>query len=140
LNPIPHKLRTSLNDDAFYHKCCLTGKVSKPGVKIDWHHAWKYAGKQLNAEWNIFPIWDKMHNFYGLKEAVHNSKETENFIKYIALLRADVRKLCIEYPKKDWVQEFNYLHRVYEREFYSERYSSISKDFRTLWSISLSKE
>ena len=134
---IPLKLRYELNDDEFYHKCCLTGKKNE---KINWHHTYTYAGKQINEPWSILPIAEKKHNYFGDEDAVHVCKDTEDFVKYLSLLRTDVSKLCIKYPKKNWIQEFNYLHQKYAREFNSDKYSTLSKDLRRLWKISLSKK
>ncbi len=107
---IPKKLREELEDDPYYQKCCLTGMRN---VKIDWHHAWIYK-TQINEKWNIMPIWWRKHNYTGDKDSVHNCLETREYVKYLALLRADLDDLKNRMPKKDWDQEFKVLKNKFK--------------------------
>lgn len=107
MRKIPKKLRNKLSNDPYYNKCCLTGK--RKGLQ--WHHSFKYAGKQINERWNIMPIYYKKHHWYGDKDSVHNLKETEEYVKYLALQRADLDDLEKRYPKKDWKQIYKHLKK-----------------------------
>jgi hypothetical protein len=109
MNPIPHLVRKECEADPYYKKCCLTGKESWE-VKIDWHHAFDYSGTQINEKWAIMPIWWYMHSSNGDEKSVHNSKKTREFVQYLSLLRATPEDLA-KYPKKNWIQIFNYLRQ-----------------------------
>lgn len=110
MNPIPQKLKEEILADDYYKKCCLTGIIND---KIDWHHAWQYAGKQINEKWAIMPIWWRKHAYYGDKDSVHNSLITKEYVQYLSLLRTDISDLKKRMPKKDWEQEFLRLHNKY---------------------------
>ena len=50
---IPTGLRNRMDAKPEYHRCMLTGMAHE---KIDWHHAFLYAGRQVNEEWCIIPL------------------------------------------------------------------------------------
>lgn len=113
MRKIPLELRQELENDPYYRKCCLTG-LSK-NIKIDWHHAWLYAGKQINEKWAIMPVWNRKHNFNGDTDSVHNCNETKEKVKLMSLLRADLDDLAKRYPKKNWSQELEYLNNKFNK-------------------------
>jgi len=102
MNPIPQKLRNEMAADPFYKECCLTGTPAR-FEKVDWHHCWKFAGKQINEKWAIVPVWWYMHSPLGSPESVHNCRMTEIQIKLISLGRATKEDLA-KYPM-DWDKE-----------------------------------
>lgn len=61
MRPIPQTLRADMESDPFYSRCCITGQ-HKTSVKIDWHHNFIYAGRQLNEKWCILPLAKEVHN------------------------------------------------------------------------------
>lgn len=58
MRKIPTELREQLADDPFYKQCALTGRRDE---KIDWHHAFIYAGRQVNERWAIIPLLRSVH-------------------------------------------------------------------------------
>jgi hypothetical protein len=60
MNSIPKKLRAELAADPYYRKCCLTGKTAAE-TKIEWHHGFIWAGKQLQEKWAILPVTEEVH-------------------------------------------------------------------------------
>jgi len=85
MNKIPIKLRKELEKDQYYKKCCLTG-FSR--FKIDWHHCFTFAGRQINEKWNIIPVWDKIHSSQGRPDSIHNCVKTREMAQLVALKRA----------------------------------------------------
>lgn len=77
MRPIPPKLRKELEADPFYKRCCITGSISE---KIDWHHNFIFAGKQVNEKWCILPLANSVH-----EKIVYYKKKCD----LIMLLRAD---------------------------------------------------
>lgn len=61
MRPIPPKLRAEMAADPYYEVCCLTGLKKAPWVKIEWHHAFMYAGRQVNEKWCIVPLEKSFH-------------------------------------------------------------------------------
>jgi hypothetical protein len=60
MNNIPPKLREEMTADPYYSRCCLSGKT-KFETKIEWHHNFIYAGKQVQEKWCILPITEEIH-------------------------------------------------------------------------------
>ena len=76
MRPIPPELRKELEADKFYNRCCITG-LSNKEVKIDWHHNFQFAGRQVNEKWCILPLFQSLH-----KEMSREIKERLNWIMY----------------------------------------------------------
>lgn len=73
MNPIPLKLRKEMASDPFYSRCCITGRTA--GIeKIDFHHNFIFAGRQVNEKWCILPLAASIH------KEVHIYKERLNWI------------------------------------------------------------
>lgn len=117
---LPKKLKQEILADDYYRRCCLTYLDNKD-TKIDWHHAWEYAGKQINEKWAIMPVCWRKHSPLGDEDSVHNCKKTDEYVKYLSLLRADLNDLQRRYPKKDWQREFDYLKSRYEKSEISKK-------------------
>jgi len=86
-------MRAEMDADPFYHKCCITGDRSK----IEWHHVWIYAGKQINEKWAILPVSKYIHDL------VDKNASVRRHLQKISLNRAEPADLA-KYPKKDWHQ------------------------------------
>ena len=52
-SPIPKAIREELSEDPFMKTCVLAGEC---GGRIEWHHAFNYAGKRQNELWAILPV------------------------------------------------------------------------------------
>lgn len=93
MRTIPLKLRQQLASDPFYKKCARADEWCSG--RITWEHAFRYAGKQINALWAIIPLCWFHHMGKGLNKRIN---------QLIALRRATQEDLAL-YPKKDWDQE-----------------------------------
>ena len=60
MRKMPLSLRKELQRDPFYQKCCITGYSNK-FVKIDFHHNFIFAGRQVNEKWCILPLGSLVH-------------------------------------------------------------------------------
>lgn len=65
--------------------------------RIEWHHAWIYAGKQINEEWAIVPACHFHHSMVTKDKAIRQAFETASLIM---ATKADLEM----YPRKDWAQ------------------------------------
>lgn len=102
---IPKRLRELLANDQFYKKCCLTGKTNE---KIDWHHNFNFAGKNLNEKWCILPVCNSIHQYHqGITSKV---KEKLNWIMYN---RANNQTLKRYSKAKDLIKEKERLNKKY---------------------------
>ena len=90
MRPIPPRVRAEMAEDPFYKACCL-GPENCAG-RIEWHHVFIYAGRQVNEKWAIVPACHRHHE----AAAVYN----RDFQK-VALSRATPEDLA-KYPKKNW--------------------------------------
>lgn len=84
--PIPKALRDKMDADPYYHRCCVTGARSGPGIRIEWHHnfrSYAHGNKgRLNEEWCILPLLSSVH-------AKADRREVKEFLDWIMLNRAD---------------------------------------------------
>jgi len=69
MRAIPLKIRTLLSNDPFMEKCCLCG-IS--GVKIEWHQAFIYQGRQQNDPTSILPLCETCHDRANEKSVKEN--------------------------------------------------------------------
>lgn len=60
MRPIPPKLKEDLVHDPWYKRCCITGKTATQG-RIEWHHNFIFAGRQVNEKWCILPLLKRIH-------------------------------------------------------------------------------
>ena len=102
---IPLKLREELATDPYYKKCCLTGTMSE---KIDWHHNFNFAGKNINENWCILPLANSIHQYH--KGITSDVKEKLNWIMYN---RADDETLKRYSKAKDLIKEKLRLNKKY---------------------------
>lgn len=87
-SPIPEDLRSFLEGDPFMKKCVITGDEHEG--RIEWHHAFTYAGKRQNEIWSIIPLCQKHH-----KEEARLRKH----IKLAMTIRAGIIHILTKYPR-----------------------------------------
>ena len=104
MRPIPIKLRTQIAQDIFMQKC-IYNNCDCEG-RIEWEHAFLYAGKQINESWNILPVCIFHHRGNGLNK---------EYNQFRAIIRADIIDLEARMPKKNWRQVYNYLTKKYDK-------------------------
>lgn len=91
MRPIPKKLREQLAQDPFMKRCCFPGCSE---IRVEWHHVFLYAGKQINERFSIVPACVFHHRGKGF------DKRT---FERIALSRATQEELD-RYPMRNWDQ------------------------------------
>jgi len=101
------KLRTEIAKDPFMARCiyCDLKRQNECRGKIEWEHAWIYAGKQINEKWAIVPVCTYHHRGNGLDKGYN---------QYRAIIRADISDLQMRMPKRDWVQIKKHLVEKYK--------------------------
>ncbi len=60
--PIPSAIREELSNDPFMRDCIIAHECEG---RIEWHHAFTYAGKRRNELWSILPLCHKHHEKAG---------------------------------------------------------------------------
>lgn len=108
-SPIPPKLRAEMDADPYYHRCAVTGTKRGPYAKVEWHHAFTYAGKRVNEKWCIIPILKRIHD----RANVHEVKE---FIDWLILNRADDETLRKYSKAEDLLAKRDRLNKKYANE------------------------
>ena len=98
MRPIPLEMRKEMNADPKYHVCSAKDQYCRG--KIEWHHVWIYAGKQINEKWAIIPLCKLHHDLAGIKPY----KEHYELTSLIGATEEDFKK----YSRKNWEQ-----HRLY---------------------------
>lgn len=106
---IPLNIRGYLSKDPFM-KVCIRHS-SDCDLRIEWEHAWIYAGKQIQEVWAIVPCCTYHHRGAGLNK---------EYNQLISLLRASemgvLPFIIAKYPKIEWIQKYRYLvNKKYER-------------------------
>ncbi len=107
MRPIPPKLRKQLALDPFMSRCIYNhiGKGNECRGRVEWEHAFLYAGKQINEAWAIVPCCTYHHRGDGLDK---------DFNRYMAIVRADIKDLQNRMPRNDWSQVLKFLTTKYE--------------------------
>lgn len=104
MRKIPTKLRQEIALDPFYKKCCLA-KFGECEGRIEYHHAFIFAGRQVNEKFAIFPLCHQHH------ELVYK-KDFRNRLMWMMINRmteSDMKK----YYRPDWNTKRNWLNRIY---------------------------
>lgn len=103
MRAIPKKLRDDMANDPFYKYCCVGVLCDTPCEgRIQFHHVWDYARRQINEKWAILPACEHHHD-----QVKRNRKVKENFERVSLKLAKDWE--LEKYPKKDWKQLIMYL-------------------------------
>lgn len=79
MNNIPPRLREEMAADPFYQRCCITGAMAR-NRKVEWHHNFQFAGRQVQEKWCILPLAEVVH---------HNIERFKEECDWIMLNRAD---------------------------------------------------
>lgn len=106
MRPLSEKLRLDFTADPNYAFCALRdGQCSS---KVEWHHVFTYAGRQINERWAIVPACQYHHR---------NVSKYGDCFKLVALLRATDEELA-KYPKFDFpALRFSLMMRYQNRTF-----------------------
>jgi hypothetical protein len=108
------KIRKQLAGDSFMSHCVYV-QLARAGHptpsncgfcdgRIEWEHAFLYAGKQINEPWNIIPVCEYHHRGDGLNKRLN---------EWFALERADMDHLTLMMPRYDWQQRRSYLRGLF---------------------------
>ena len=84
--------------------------------RVEWEHAWNYAGKQIQEEWAIIPCCTYHHRGNGLDKDFNRYK---SLIKAFSLSDRGLIDIIKKYPRKNWLQEWVYLRNKYEKNTYN---------------------
>ncbi len=94
-SPIPVAIREQLQDDPFMSRCIFDNLQC--GGRVEWHHAFTYAGKRQNEPWSLIPLCADFHH-----------KEESRFRPFIkAVMQLRMSQFCekddflAKYPKSD---------------------------------------
>lgn len=94
MRPIPPKLREELASLPRMKRCACAELGGCSG-RIEWHHVWIYAGRQINELWAIVGACNKHHEMVGTEPIVKKAFEVYSLQLATA---ADLAK----YPRKPW--------------------------------------
>lgn len=75
----------------------LYGACSAPQRKLEWHHVWIYAGRQIDEPWAILAACKGHHDMVNKDRAIKQAFE------HASLLLATEEDLA-RYPRKNWDQ------------------------------------
>lgn len=111
MRSIPIKMREELASDPEM-KICIYQDQEAPnhacGGRIEFEHAFIYAGRQINEIWAIVGCCTA-HN--------RSNVMVKDYNRYRAILKARERgfweEVKAKYPKFNWEQEFNHLNKKY---------------------------
>jgi len=109
VSPIPPKVKAEILADPYYKTCARSQEGECEG-RVTFEHAWIYGSKQIQEVWAIIPICAYHH---AVDEFQDGDGLDKGLNQYIALCRADIDDLCARMPKKNWRQEYKYLHSKY---------------------------
>lgn len=106
MRPVPAKLRKEIESDPFYKNCCITG-MPATADKIDWHHNFIFAGRQVNEKWCILPICE------GLHKRVKSDRNLRERLDWIMLNRATDEQLKKYSKATDLIAKRERLNKIY---------------------------
>ena len=95
-SPIPKEVRELLSDDPYMVICALEDFDCQG--RIEWHHAFTYAGKRRNELWSIIPLCHHHHAIESVLKEKINDAVRERIEKIDDFVRSDFRK---KYPKSN---------------------------------------
>jgi hypothetical protein len=95
MRPIPMQSRNEMSKDPFMQKCCLPGPH---GGRIEFHHPFIYAGRQIVDRWATVPACEGHHIL------AKSDSDIKDGFKRVALSRATDEDL-MKYNKFNWTQE-----------------------------------
>lgn len=102
MRAIPPAHRREISNDEFFKKCVVCGSH-----KVQIHHNFIYAGKQISELWNYVPLCEEHHDKITPHKPGYDPLERE-YIDWFVLIRMKPEDRA-KYPKKDWAQLKKYL-------------------------------
>lgn len=96
MRKIPTELRERLAADPRM-KVCAAAHLGDCEGRIEWHHVWIYAGKQINEYWSIVGACHYHHS------EVNSNREVREAFERVSLGLATFEDLH-GYPRKNWEQ------------------------------------
>ena len=103
MNNMPPRLREEIAADPFYERCCITRAMAR-NTKVEWHHNFQFAGKQVQEKWCILPLAKAVH------DKIERHKEE---CDWIMLNRADEATLRKYSRAEDLVAKRDRLNAKY---------------------------
>lgn len=82
-------------------------------AKIEWHHNFEYAGKQVNEEWCILPLRTDIHDN-------EKTKEVQELLQWIMLSRASeetIKQYGLEDQRSRAIKKFG-RYKPWEKYWY----------------------
>lgn len=98
-----------MNADPWMHRCAITGT---PHGKIEWHHNLIHAGRQVNEDWAIIPLYEDVH------DAIEGDMELKERVDWIMLNRATDEQLA------PYCKAINYIRR---RDTLNQKYGQYTR-------------
>ncbi len=105
MRPISIKMRNTLSNMPRMKVCeLLYSDMSDCEGKIEYHHVWIYAGRQINEIWAILGVCKRHHDMVKTDRRVKEALERRS-------LEIATNEELSKYPKKDWKQLKIYLRK-----------------------------
>lgn len=105
MRPIPKKVKDKLSADPRMSICIHNN--SDCDRRIEWEHAFIYAGKQINEAWAIVGVCTYHHRGVGL------DKDFNQWMALKGLSKGQLEDIKIKYPRENWDQKIKYLKSKY---------------------------
>ena len=97
MTPIPTAIRRVLETLPRMKRCAVAGIFDECDGRIEFHHVWIYAGKQIQEVWAIVGACSHHH------EAVRSDPRVKREFERVSLQLASIETLN-KYPRKNWYQ------------------------------------
>jgi hypothetical protein len=102
MQPIPKKMIAEMLADPEYQKCAVDNGC---GGALEFHHALRYAGRQVNEKFAIVRLCYRHHRGPEKSEGMAKAEA-------VALSRIAIEVIQGKYPKSDWQQRKKYLEML----------------------------
>lgn len=97
MSPIPQKIRFRLESDPFMSRCIHDDDDCYG--RIEWEHAFMYAGKQVQEWWAIVPCCFYHHRGEGLDKQFNM---IVGLLRLISAGKAEMDEVKEKYPNNSW--------------------------------------
>jgi hypothetical protein len=113
--PIPKKIRNEMSEDKNYKKCSVSLLKDCSG-KIEWHHQFTYAGKQIQEKWAIISLCLHHHNLAKTPE-IRKRLAWIGLNRLFSLNKIELEEQEKKYSKvfKEWKRQVLFLNKIYGR-------------------------
>lgn len=108
MRPIPEKLKKQIASDPAMKFCIHESPLCRG--RVEWEHAFIYAGKQINEWWAIIGVCVYHHRGAGLDKDYNRFRALDRAVKV-----GQLPFIINNYPKQDWLQLYKFLSKKYER-------------------------